>query len=152
MKPSADLCILSRNITKRTMKNKSQLIRFGLIGVINTALDFGLLFILKSIGLMATTANIFSTSIAFVFSFFANKKYTFRSSGTNIVREMILFVAVTLFGLWVLQTGVIWLVLPHLSKLLRSSEMGLLVTKLIATAVSMTWNYILYDKLVFKKS
>jgi hypothetical protein cdiviTM7_02105 len=134
------------------MKNKSQLIRFGLIGVINTALDFGLLFILKSIGLMATTANIFSTSIAFVFSFFANKKYTFRSSGTNIVREMILFVAVTLFGLWVLQTGVIWLVLPHLSKLLRSSEIGLLVTKLIATAVSMTWNYILYDKLVFKKS
>ena len=134
------------------MKNKSQLIRFGLIGVINTALDFGLLFMLKSIGLMATTANIFSTSIAFVFSFFANKKYTFRSSGTNIVREMILFVAVTLFGLWVLQTGVIWLVLPHLSKLLRSSEMGLLVTKLIATAVSMTWNYILYDKLVFKKS
>lgn len=134
------------------MKNKSQLIRFGLIGVINTALDFGLLFILKSIGLMATTANIFSTSIAFVFSFFANKKYTFRSSATNIVREMILFVAVTLFGLWVLQTGVIWLVLPHLSKLLRSSEMGLLVTKLIATAVSMTWNYILYDKLVFKKS
>lgn len=134
------------------MKNKSQLIRFGLIGVINTALDFGLLFILKSVGLMATTANIFSTSIAFVFSFFANKKYTFRSSGTNIVREMILFVAVTLFGLWVLQTGVIWLVLPHLSKLLRSSEMGLLVTKLIATTVSMTWNYILYDKLVFKKS
>lgn len=134
------------------MKNKSQLIRFGLIGVINTVLDFGLLFILKSIGLMATTANIFSTSIAFVFSFFANKKYTFRSSGTNIVREMILFVAVTLFGLWVLQTGVIWLVLPHLSKLLRSSEMGLLVTKLIATAVSMAWNYILYDKLVFKKS
>ena len=134
------------------MKNKSQLIRFGLIGVINTVLDFGLLFILKSIGLIATTANIFSTSIAFVFSFFANKKYTFRSSGTNIVREMILFVAVTLFGLWVLQTGVIWLVLPHLSKLLRSSEMGLLVTKLIATAVSMTWNYILYDKLVFKKS
>lgn len=134
------------------MKNKSQLIRFGLIGVINTALDFGLLFILKSVGLMATTANIFSTSIAFVFSFFANKKYTFRSSATNVVREMILFVAVTLFGLWVLQTGVIWLVLPHLSKLLRSSEMGLLVTKLIATAVSMTWNYILYDKLVFKKS
>ena len=134
------------------MKNKSQLIRFGLIGVINTVLDFGLLFILKSIGLMATTANIFSTSIAFVFSFFANKKYTFRSSGTNIVREMILFIAVTLFGLWVLQTGVIWLVLPHLSKLLRSSETGLLVTKLIAAAVSMTWNYILYDKLVFKKS
>lgn len=134
------------------MKNKSQLIRFGLVGGVNTALDFGLLFALKSIGLTAMMANVFSTSIAFVFSFFANKKYTFKSSGTNIVREMILFVVVTLSGLWVLQTGVIWLVLPHLSKLLGSPEVGLLATKLIATVVSMTWNYILYDKLVFKKS
>lgn len=134
------------------MKNKSQLIRFGLVGGVNTALDFGLLFALKSIGLTAMMANVFSTSIAFVFSFFANKKYTFKSSGTNIVREMILFVVVTLSGLWVLQTGVIWLALPHLSKLLGSPEVGLLVTKLIATAVSMTWNYILYDKLVFKKT
>lgn len=132
------------------MKNKSQLIRFGLVGGVNTALDFGLLFALKSIGLTAMMANVFSTSIAFVFSFFANKKYTFKSSGTNIVREMVLFVVVTLSGLWVLQTGVIWLALPHLSKLLGSPEVGLLVTKLIATAVSMTWNYILYDKLVFK--
>lgn len=96
-------------------------------------------------------ANILSTSIAFVFSFFANKNYTFKSSGTNIVREMVLFVVVTLFGLWVLQTGVIWLFQPWLSRVLKSPDLGLLGAKLVATVVSMTWNYLLYDRLVFKK-
>ena len=133
------------------MKNKSQLLRFGLIGVINTALDFGLLFVFKSLGLPVGLSNILSTGIAFIFSFFANKNYTFKSSGTNIAREMILFVAVTLFGLWVLQTGVIWLTLPWFSQLLSSTDSGLLAAKLAATVVSMTWNYLLYDKLVFGK-
>ena len=133
------------------MKNKSQLLRFGLIGVINTTLDFGLLFVFKSLGLPVGLSNILSTGIAFIFSFFANKNYTFKSSGTNIVREMMLFVAVTLFGLWVLQTGVIWLTLPWFSQLLGSTDSGLLAAKLAATVVSMTWNYLLYDKLVFGK-
>ena len=133
------------------MKNKSQLLRFGLIGVINTTLDFGLLFVFKSLGLPVGLSNILSTGIAFIFSFFANKNYTFKSSGTNIAREMILFVAVTLFGLWVLQTGVIWLTLPWFSQLLSSTDSGLLAAKLAATVVSMTWNYLLYDKLVFGK-
>ena len=119
--------------------------------MINTALDFGLLFVFKSLGLPVAFANILSTTIAFVFSFFANKNYTFKSSETNIVREMVLFVIVTLFGLWVLQTGVIWLTLPLCSELLGSTDRGLLAAKLIATVVSMTWNYILYDRLVFKK-
>ena len=119
--------------------------------MINTALDFGLLFVFKSLGLPVALANILSTTIAFVFSFFANKNYTFKSSGTNVVREMVLFVIVTLFGLWVLQTGVIWLTLPLCSELLGSTDRGLLAAKLIATVVSMTWNYILYDRLVFKK-
>ena len=60
------------------IKNNPQLIRFGLVGGVNTALDFGLLFMFKAFGLPIGLANIVSTSIAFVFSFFANKKYTFK--------------------------------------------------------------------------
>lgn len=122
-----------------------------MIGVINTALDFGLLFVFKSLGLPVALANILSTSIAFIFSFFANKNYTFKSSGTNVAREMTLFIIVTLFGLWVLQTGVIKLLLPSLGDVLHSTDIGLLAAKLVATAISMIWNYILYDILVFKK-
>lgn len=133
------------------MKNKRQLLRFGVVGGINTALDFGLLFVFKAFGLPIGFANILSTGIAFVFSFFANKKYTFKTSGTNVVREMILFVIVTLFGLWVLQTAIIQLTLPWLTGFIKQQELALLVAKLLATVVSLTWNYLLYSRIVFKK-
>lgn len=133
------------------MKNKRQLLRFSVVGGINTALDFGLLFVFKAFGLPIGFANILSTGIAFVFSFFANKKYTFKTSGTNVVREMILFVIVTLFGLWVLQTTVIQLTLPWLTGFVKQQELALLVAKLLATVVSLIWNYLLYSRIVFKK-
>lgn len=131
------------------VSDKRQFGRFALVGAINTALDFGLLFLFKSLGLPAITANILSSSTAFLFSFVANRKFTFKSTGDNLVREMILFVVVTLFGLWVLQTLVIYCTLSPLTTLFASSEIGLLAAKLIATMVSLVWNYILYAKVVF---
>lgn len=136
---------------KLALKNKSQLLRFGMVGGINTALDFGILFALKSIGLPVEIANVISTGLAFIFSFFANKKYTFKTTDTNIVREMVLFVVVTLFGLWVLQTLVIAMTLPWLTSLTHNSSTALLFAKLLATIVSMTWNYLLYDRVVFQR-
>lgn len=122
------------------------------VGCANTALDFGLLYLLTTAGLPVGVANIISTTTAFIFSFFANKKYAFKTVGTDIRREMILFVIVTLFGLWVLQTLVIGFCLPLFSGALGSHSLGLLFSKLAATVVSMTWNYVTYSRLVFKKS
>ena len=139
-----------RNITKRTMRNKAQLARFGIVGAANTALDFGLLFILKALGLPVEFANIASTTIAFLFSFFANKKYTFKTSGTNVVREMILFTVITLFGLWVIQSAIITLLTPPIQSIVTNDTITLVIAKLIATLASLTWNYVLYSKVVFK--
>lgn len=50
-------------------KNKRQVGRFGLVGIINTALDIGILFVLKSLGVPVSYANVVSTSVAFCFSF-----------------------------------------------------------------------------------
>ena len=133
------------------MRNKAQLARFGIVGAANTALDFGLLFILKALGLPVEFANIASTTIAFLFSFFANKKYTFKTNGTNLVREMILFVVVTLTGLWVLQTIVITLTHGPLTAITGNTDIALFISKLLATVVSLTWNYLFYSRLVFKK-
>ena len=131
------------------LKNNPRVLRYGLVGIINTAIDFGLLFLLKSLGLPVVIANISSTGTAFIFSFFANKKYTFKTSGTSIIREMVLFVAVTLFGLWVLQTIIIDYSLDLINNVVHNLNISLLIAKLIATAVSMVWNYVLYSKLVF---
>ena len=134
-----------------TPKNRKPFI-FAAIGALNTALDFGILFALKSFGLPAIAANTVSTSVAFIFSFVMNRKYTFKSSGQNVKRELVLFIAVTLFGLWVLQNIVIWLLTPVGLGFGWSDDTAVLVAKLVATGVSLVWNYIMYDKVVFKKS
>ncbi len=133
------------------LEDKRQLFRFGLIGGINTVIDFCLLFLLKSAGLPVITSNIISSTTAFVFSFFANKNYTFRSQGASVVRQMVLFTVVTLFGLWVLQTVVIRTVVPIIEPLVHNQNTALLISKLVATAVSLGWNYVLYSLVVFKE-
>ena len=133
------------------LKNNPQLLRFGIVGGANTALDFGLLFVFKFIGIPVEIANIMSTGLAFIFSFFANKKYTFKTTNTNIIREMILFVIITLTGLWGLQTLIIALTHNPLSQLMGNTDVALLVAKLLATVASLTWNYLFYSRLVFKK-
>lgn len=133
------------------MKNKAQIGRFAIVGTINTIIDFGLLFSLTFLGLPKLAANTVSTGTAFVFSFFANKKYTFKSTSKNIKYEMVSFVIVTLFGLWVLQNGTIWLITPLIKSFITNEQISLFVAKLFATAISLVWNYCLYDKVVFKK-
>ena len=133
------------------MIKNNKIIRFGIVGGINSALDFGLLLLFTHLGLPKIVSNTLSTGMAFIFSFFANKKYTFRSSSGNVKREIVLFTIVTLFGLWVLQNGVIWLISPLCAALLHNESLALLAAKLAGTIVSLTWNYLTYDILVFRK-
>jgi putative flippase GtrA len=140
-----------KNTAQAAMKNSSQKVRFAAVGGVNTLIDFGLLFGLKALGLPALSANIISTTTAFCFSFFANKKYTFKTAGTDIKREIVLFIVVTLFGLWVLQTLVIAFVTSILTQTHLQDGIILLIAKLFATAVSLVWNYVLYSRVVFKQ-
>ena len=133
------------------MIKNNKIIRFGIVGAINTALDFGLLLLFTHLGLPKIVSNTLSTGMAFIFSFFANKKYAFRSSSGNVKREIALFTIVTLFGLWVLQNGVIWSISPLCAALLHNESFALLAAKLAGTIVSLTWNYLTYDILVFRK-
>lgn len=132
------------------LKNKAEKGRFLIVGGSATAIDFCLLFVFRYLfHLPVISANIGSTAVAFCFSFFANKKYTFRSNGSSVIREMILFTVVTLFGLWVVQSAIIDLLLPGLHSLLDNTALALFFAKLIATGVTMIWNYLLYSRVVF---
>lgn len=133
---------------KALLKKHESKFRFAFIGGINTAIDFGILFLLTALGLDKLVANFFSTSVAFVFSFFANRTFTFKSTG-SAKKQFLPFLAVTLTGLWVLQP----LVILAITQLLHSLDqaLALFIAKLIATVVSLIWNYILYSRFVFKK-
>ena len=138
---------------KALLRKHATKVRFGLVGAANTALDFGLLLVLANFFAMPhVIANIVSSSIAFVSSFFANKKYTFKTTGQSVVREMILFTVVTLFGLWVIESAIIALLTPPIQAIVTNDTITLVIAKLVATLASLTWNYILYSRIVFKTS
>ena len=137
----------------KKLKN-NQAFWFSVIGGINTALDFIILFVLTSLGVKIFIANIFSTGTTFIISFLMNKKITFKSVSNNkkeLIREMVLFIIITLFGLWVIQNIVISTAMPIFENLLKNKRISLLLlSKLIATIFSLIWNFILYKKVVFK--
>lgn len=135
-----------------TIKNKAEKMRFMTVGAFNTIIDFGLLFSLKSLGFPEIPSNVVSSTTAFVISFFLNKKVTFRTTSTNVKREIVLFVAVTLFGLWVIQSLIIWIILSLEHNLTLDETLKLLIAKLVATGVTLIWNYFLYSRVVFKRS
>lgn len=137
---------------QEVVKKHADKLRFTIVGSINTALDFSILFILTMLfNIPKELANFISTSVSFLFSFFANKKYTFKSTSKNLKKQFLLFTIVTLFGLWVIQTIIITAITPVFTNLGVNKPAALLISKLIATAASLIWNYTLYSRVVFKK-
>jgi len=123
--------------------------RFVLVGGLNTIVDFGLMNLFR-LFLPLVVANTFSTGIAMIMSFFINKKWTFKSTGKNYLREVVLFFVFTIIGIWVIQNGFIWLIetfAPHFG---LPDFIFANAAKIIASVPSLIWNYITYNKIVFR--
>ena len=133
------------------LKKHAEKIRFGIVGIANTALDFALLFLLVALGLDKIPANYVSTGISFIFSFFVNKSFTFKSKSGNVKKQFALFIIITIIGLWVIQPLIITGVSALLVNTGWASAIILFVAKIIATFASLIWNYLFYSRLVFKK-
>lgn len=141
-------------------KRDKKVIIFGLIGIFNTLFDMALYVVVQSLTGSIIIANIIATSAALVGSYILNSKLTFKSRKWT-VKSFALFVAVTIFGLWVLQTGVIYLLTPlvnvvpeflwHLFGPLQHTA-KILAPKVVATAVTLVWNFIWYNKVIFKNA
>ena len=142
--------------------------RFGLIGILNTAIDFTIFNVLTSrrIGWGKIPANLVSTTCAMVFSFIMNRGFVFNATSGNIYLQTIEFIAVTAFGLYVLQNAVIYFLLRiwqwpvevvwsivtlvKLNKLFSHDFVRKNSAKAAATLVSLTWNYLMFSFIVFK--
>lgn len=134
---------------------RSEKVRFVLVGGVNTITDFTILFMLvKVFGVVVFAANIVSTSVAIAVSYLLNKNAVFGASGQTSRRQVVLFVAITLVGLWGIQTIVIAVVsvLLHSLFALDSHDVVVLfVAKVLATVITLVWNYVWYSRVVFKK-
>ncbi|MGH7218319.1 MAG: GtrA family protein [Candidatus Microsaccharimonas sp.] len=137
---------------EKLLKKHAEKLRFAVVGGANTAIDFAVLFALTFAGVDKIVANYASTSVALIFSFFANKSFTFKDKSGNAKKQFVAFLIITLAGLWVLQPIIIWISTSALAPHISSEAVNLFIAKLIATVASLVWNYLLYSRLVFKKN
>ncbi len=157
---------LSPAISKSQLSTKGQFRSFGIAGILNTLVDFLLLnFAAFVIGLPLLLANVISTSAAMLLSFLLNNRWVFAGNTVSKGRRIGLFLAVTLVGLYGIQSVVIYLLSnfvlwPSQMAVYFNQVLGLGMAsefviantiKLIATAVTLVWNFVLYKKVVFKR-
>lgn len=135
--------------------NILRVLRFGTVGVINTAIDVIIFYSLHKLGFAIILANIISTSVALGVSLILNKKFTFKHHGLFGIKHVTRYVLITLAGLWILQPIIISLMVSLINNhpagimIFGFSISAVLIGKLCATVVTMIWNYVLYGKLVF---
>ncbi len=122
---------------------ETQLIRFALVGILNTAIDFGL-FSLLALGFHVNpvVSHILSYSCGVLNSYFINRTWTFQRKETARAAEFTKFALVNLVAL-----GASSLVLFLLEE---QAGLQLFVSKAGATLCSMAINFIGSKLLVFQ--
>jgi putative flippase GtrA len=114
----------------------AQLVRFGVVGILATLIDFGLMIFLTEMVqvnyLISATA---SFSLAIVFNYLASMRFVFtRRDKTNRVREFTLFVVLSVVGLLIngfcMKLGVSSLAIDYR------------ITKIAATIIVTLWNFV----------
>lgn len=121
-----------------------QIFKFGLVGVLNTAIDFGLLNLLVLVfGWPVIWANTLSFSAAVTNSFFMNKYWTFDEREGRLHMQFWGFLIVALVGLGISDLMIYWL----------SDLIGLHynLAKLASVLVVFIWNFWASKYLIFKK-
>lgn len=131
----------------------SKKVRFGLVGAINTTIDFSVyFFMLHVIGLGMIPANIISTGCAMLVSFFLNKKAVFPGNTHKATQQIVIFFGVTLTGIWLVQTGIMYGLYEVLKPMVDMPDAVLqTVVKVIGITIGMIWNYTWYNNVVFHK-
>lgn len=134
------------------MINKNKKIKFILVGIVNTLADFSSYSIFIFVGVPAFLSNLFSTSIALTISFFLNKKYTFNYGNKTSKKQKALFISLTLSNLWFIQPIIIYLIIYIGNGIYNNDYLISIAGKVIAVALTLSFNYIFYDRIVFKKN
>jgi putative flippase GtrA len=136
---------------KRLVRFKK--IRFGLVGIINTAVDFVVFNVLIGVfGVPIVVANIVSTSVAMITSFGLNKSAVFKGGEGSTKRQIVLFFIVTLAGIWLVQSVIMVQVYDLLNSWVDWDDAWVRnIAKLAGISVGLVWNYLWYSRVVFRK-
>ncbi len=119
-----------------------RLSKFAIVGVVNTAIDFAVFYALYDVyEVNFVFAHILAFFVALVNSFIFNALWTFKSLKTDqLIRQALSFFVI----------GVIGLSLSTLCIYIASAYINVYIAKIMATLVSLIWNYSASWLFVFK--
>lgn len=130
-----------------------QIAKFGLVGVLNTVIDFGILNLLITLtgiqaGFGIIPLNLASFTLATINSYFWSKYWVFVGAKKS---KFIIFLVVSVLGI-LLNTAVVFLLTTFVPPPVHmSATVWANVAKIVATLVSLVWNFLGYKLVVFKK-
>ncbi len=123
---------------------KRQIIKFSIIGLLNTIIDFSILNLLVKVASFAVLpANTISFSLAVINSYFLNKYWTFKDKRPVHIKQFSLFLIISLVGLG-LSNLLIYLGL----EVFKANSFGLSfvwhynIAKAISAVIVLVWNFL----------
>lgn len=116
-----------------------QFLKFGVVGVIATLIDYGILMVLSQLcGVDPVLAGGISFVVSLVFNYLASMKFVFaRKEEMSRRKEFAIFVVLSLIGLAINQV-IMWLGVSALG----DDALAVTASKIVATAVVMIWNFV----------
>jgi putative flippase GtrA len=136
-----------------------QFAKFVVVGFLNTSIDFGVLNLLSiytglTKGILIGGVNVPGFALAAVNSYFMNKFWVFRKlrkPGEKVsYSDFFTFVVVVIIGVFI-NGGIVILLTTYVNPLAGlSAERWLNVSKVVATTVSLVWNFVGFKFLVFR--
>ena len=133
-----------------------QFIKFVIVGVANTAVDFGILnFLMATTEIYSGTSIFLLNSVSFIISvthsYFWNKLWTFKVKKTEAAKEFLQFLIVSIIGL-LINGSIVYMITTWLRPMFGLNEIiWANAGKIAATTISLVWNFIGYKFIVFKK-
>ncbi|MBX4187524.1 MAG: GtrA family protein [Candidatus Doudnabacteria bacterium] len=135
-----------------------QFLRFAVVGVINTAINFAIFnLLIWATGVTKGPMIVPMTGAAFlaanINSYLLNRKWTFKdNSNGEGAKQFSVYLSVSIVGA-LINIGCVFLLTTYIPPLLGLSEqLWANLANLVATGLSLIWNFVGYKLIVFKKS
>ena len=123
----------------RMKKLIEQILKFGVVGIIATVIDFGVLYVLSQPLRMdpVISAGI-SFCVSLVFNYVASMRYVFtHREDMSRSREFVIFLVLSFIGLAINEA-----IMAAGVAVFGNSALAVMGTKVLATAIVMVWNFV----------
>ncbi|MBM6905687.1 GtrA family protein [Collinsella tanakaei] len=114
----------------------AQIMKFGVVGVIATVIDFGvMIFLTEVFGINPVASATVSFTVSVIFNYLASMRYVFsHREGMSRQREFVIFIVLSVIGL-AINDALMWVGT-------ELTPVDYRIVKVLATAVVMVWNFV----------